>query len=181
MATWTLDPVHTAATFAARHMMISTVRGTFKNITGTLEYDPENPQNASVEAVINVNSMSSTGNTDRDNHLLSPDFLDAAKYPTMTFKSTTVEITGENRAKMTGDLTIRGVTRPIVVDVELMGQTVSPYGKEVVGFVGSTTINREEWGLTWNMMLETGGMMVSKDVKIELDVEAVLVAEAQPV
>lgn len=179
MATWNFDPTHTAATFAARHMMITTVRGGFTNVTGTLEYDPENPAAASVEAVIDTRSMTTTGVTDRDNHLNSPDFLNVEQYPTITFKSTKVEPSaGGNSAKITGDLTIRDVTRPVVLEADLLGVGKSPWGDERAGFSGSVTINREDFGLTWNMVLETGGWLVSKDVKINLDLEAIRVMEA---
>ncbi|NWG15288.1 MAG: YceI family protein [Chloroflexi bacterium] len=177
---WKLDPVHTAAEFSARHMMITTVRGGFKNVTGRLVYDPANPAAAYVEAVIDTASMTSTGLADRDNHLKSPDFLDVANYPTITFKSTKVEPAADGQqAKITGDLTIRGVTRPVTLDVELLGQVTSPFGDERVGFHGTTRINREDFGLTWNMALEAGGWLVGKDVTINLDVEAILVQEAQ--
>jgi polyisoprenoid-binding protein YceI len=177
MATWNLDPAHTAAEFSARHMMVTTVRGGFRNITGTLEFDPANPAAARVEAVIQTADMISTGLADRDNHLKSPDFLDVVSYPTITFKSTRVEPTGENRAKIYGDLTIRGVTREVAIDAEHLGEIASPWGDHRAGFTGSVTINREDFGLTWNMALEAGGWLVGKDVKIALDVEAIKVAE----
>lgn len=177
---WKLDPAHTAAEFSARHMMITTVRGGFKNVTGKLIYDPANPSASYVEAVIDTASMTSTGLADRDNHLKSADFLDVANYPTITFKSTKVEASADGQqAKITGDLTIRGVTRPVTLDVELLGQVNSPFGDERVGFHGATKINREDFGLTWNMALEAGGWLVGKEVTINLDVEAILVKEAQ--
>ena len=177
MAVWKFDPTHSSAEFAARHMMVSTVRGGFRNVTGTLEFDPENIEAATVEAVINVSDMTSTGVADRDNHLKSPDFLNAAEYPTITFTSTKVEKTGENTAEVTGDLTIRDVTRPVTIDAELLGIVTSPYGHKVAGFQGRTLINREDFGLTWNMVIEGGGVMVGKDLRISLDVEAALVPE----
>ncbi|MAS37133.1 MAG: polyisoprenoid-binding protein [Anaerolineaceae bacterium] len=177
MAQWQLDPTHSSADFAARHMMISTVRGGFRNVTGTIDFDPENPEAASVEASIEVASMTSTGVADRDNHLKSPDFLDAEKYPMITFKSTRVEKTGDKTAKVYGDLTIRDVTRPAVIDAELLGIVNSPFGQKVAGFHGTTTINREDFGLTWNVAVEGGGVLVGKEIKIALDVEAVPVAE----
>jgi len=177
MATWNLDPAHTSAEFSVRHMMITTVRGGFRNITGTLEFDPANPAAARVEAVIQTAEMTSTGLADRDNHLKSADFLDVANYPTITFKSTRVEPAGENRAKIYGDLTIRGVTRQVVIEAEYLGAVASPWGDQRAGFTGSTTINREDFGLTWNMALEAGGWLVGKEVKIALDVEAIKVTE----
>lgn len=181
MATWKLDPGHSMAEFAARHMMITTVRGGFRNVTGTIEFDPANPEASSVEAVINTNELTSTGLADRDNHLKSPDFLDVANYPTITFKSTRVKVTGENTADVTGNLTIRGVTRPVTIQAEYIGQAKTPWGEERAGFTGKTKINREDFGLTWNMALETGGWLVGKEVTITLEVEAILVTEQVPV
>jgi len=182
MAQWKIDTAHASADFSARHMMITTVRGGFRNVSGTIEYDPANPVASSVEAVIETNSMSSTGLEQRDNHLKSADFLDIENYPTITFKSTEVIPTGDGtRAKVTGDLTIRGVTRPVTLTVEFLGQEKSPFGTTNIGFTGSTKINREDFGLTWNMALESGGWLVGKDISITLDVEAVLVTEAAAV
>jgi polyisoprenoid-binding protein YceI len=181
MPVYKLDNTHTAAEFSARHMMITTVRGGFKTVNGTLVYDPQNPANSSVEAVIDTNSMSSTGLDQRDGHLKSPDFLDVANYPAITFKSTKVEPYENNsRAKVTGDLTIRDVTRSVVLDVEFLGEAKSPYGYTAIGFTGTTKINREDFGLTWNMALETGGWLVGKDITINVDAEAILVTDAQP-
>ena len=172
MATWTLDPAHTSAEFAARHMMVSTVRGRFKTISGTLDFDPENPEASSVEATIQAADLE-TGVEDRDNHLRSADFLDVDTYPEITFKSTKVDVTGENSGKITGDLTIRGTTREVTLDVEYFGQGQDPYGRTIAGFAASSKINREDFGLTWNVALETGGWLVGKDIKVELNVEAV--------
>lgn len=180
MATWTLDPGHSSADFAARHMMITTVRGGFRNVTGTIEYDPANPAASSVEVVINTAEMTSTGLADRDNHLKSPDFLDVANYPTITFKSTSVKPLNDTEAEITGDLTIRDVTRPVTIKAEVLGQAKTPWGSENIGFTGTTKINREDFGLTWNMALETGGWLVGKDITISLDVEAIKVTEAAP-
>jgi polyisoprenoid-binding protein YceI len=178
MAKWNLDPAHTSAEFAAKHMMITTVRGGFKNVTGTIDFDPEHPEKASVEATINTAEMTSTGVQQRDDHLKSPDFLDIANYPTITFKSTKVEPSADGKtAKVSGDLTIRGVTRPVTLDVEYLGQIKSPFGDTRAGFAGSTRINREDFGLTWNMALEAGGWLVSKDVNLSVEVEAVLAPE----
>jgi polyisoprenoid-binding protein YceI len=178
MAQWKIDPAHASAEFEARHMMITKVRGGFKNVNGTIEYDPANPAAARVEAVIDVKQMVSTGIEQRDQHLQSADFLDAANYPNITFSSTKVEPYADNtRAKITGNLTIRGVTRSVVIDAELLGQQKGFEGKQLIGFSGTTKINREDFGLTWNMALETGGWLVGKDVTISLEVEAVQVAE----
>lgn len=175
MALWNIDTAHAQANFAARHMMITTVRGSFNKITGTINFDPANPSAASVEAVIETASMGSTGNDQRDGHLKSPDFLDVENFPTITFKSTKVEASADgSTAKITGDLTIKGVTKSVVLDSEFLGQGKSPFGTTVAGFNGKTKINREDFGLTWNMALETGGWLVAKDITIELDLEAVL-------
>lgn len=179
MPTFNLDPAHTSAEFAARHMMITTVRGGFKNVTGTLVFDKEHPEKSSVEAVIDTTTLTSTGVEQRDNHLRSADFLDVANFPTITFKSTkVVPNVKDQTAKITGDLTIRGVTRSVVLEAEFLGENKNPWGNVVVGFTGKTKINREDFGLTWNMALETGGWLVGKDVTITLDVEAALVQEA---
>lgn len=178
MATWKFDPAHTTVSFSARHMMVTTVRGVFAPPTGKLEFDPENPAASYVEAEIDATSLSS-GVADRDNHLRSADFLDAANYPTISFKSTKVDLTSDNEGKVTGDLTIRGVTHPVTLKVEYLGAVNSPFGDKRAGFVASTKINREDWGLTWNVAIEAGGVLVGKDIKIELDVEAILVPEIE--
>lgn len=173
MTTWLIDPAHSQVSFSARHMMVTTVRGSFKSLSGTIEFDPANPAAAQVEVTIEAASID-TGVADRDNHLRSPDFLDVASFPTITFKSTRVEPQGSDRARIYGDLTIRGVTREVVIEAELLGQGKDPFtGSTKAGFAGRTTINREDWGLTWNVALEAGGVLVSKEIKIELDVQAV--------
>ncbi len=180
MPEYKLDPAHTSAEFSGRHMMISTVRGGFKNINGTLFYDPQHPENSRVEATIDATTINS-GVQQRDDHLRSADFLDVAKYPTLTFKSTKVEpYDNGQKAKLTGDLTIRDVTRPITLDVEFLGQSKSPWGTTNVGFTASTKLNREDWGLNWNVALETGGWLVSRDISLNLDVEAIEVVAPAP-
>lgn len=176
MAKWNLDSTHTYANFSARHMMVTTVRGSFQKVTGTIDFDPANPAAASVYAEIDAASIQS-GMADRDNHLKSPDFLDVATYPTITFQSTKVEPAGQDTAKIHGNLTIRGTTRPVVIDAEFIGVNTNPWGQTVAGFAGRTKINREDFGLTWNVALETGGLLVGKDITIDLDVEAQPVAE----
>jgi polyisoprenoid-binding protein YceI len=182
MAKWNIDTAHASAEFAAKHMMITTVRGGFKSVTGTVDFDPANPSQASVEATIDTTSMSSTGVEQRDNHLKSADFLDIENYPTITFKSTKVEPSADGKtAKVTGDLTIHGVTRSEVLDAEFLGQINSPFGDVRAGFAGTTKINREDYGLTYNMALEAGGWLVGKEVSISLEVEAILVPVAASV
>ncbi len=181
MAKWNIDSAHGQASFSAKHMMITTVRGTFNKVSGVINFDPANPAAASVEAVIDTTSMTTTGVEQRDQHLLSPDFLDVAKFPTMTFKSTSVApYDNGSRAKITGDLTIKDVTRSVVLDAEFSGTGTTPFGTNVAGFSGTTKINREDFGLTWNMALEAGGWLVGKDVNITLDVEAILEQAATP-
>jgi len=173
MTEYVFDPQHSNADFAVKHMMVTTVRGGFKEVSGKLHFDPENIANSSVEATIKTASIW-TGVSDRDAHLKSPDFLDVESYPEMTFKSTSVEAQNDKEAKVTGDLTIRGVTKPVTLDVEFIGETKNPFtGGKVVGFSASTRINREDWGLNWNQALETGGWLVGKEVRITLDVEGV--------
>lgn len=178
MTTWTIDPAHTNAEFSIKHMMFATVRGNFSEVSGTVSYDPENVANSSVEATISTASIN-TGVEDRDAHLRSGDFFDVEKFPNITFKSTRVEPTGDNAAKVYGDLTIKDVTREVVLDAQFLGQGVNPWGQNVAGFTAETKINREDWGLTWNQALEAGGWLVGKDVKITLNVEVSPVQESE--
>lgn len=179
MTLWKIDPTHSSARFSVRHMMVATVRGAFEDLDGTIHYDPANPSASSVEATLKVASIN-TGVADRDNHLRSADFFDAGTYPDITFKSTGLKLNSDNEGVLTGDLTIRGVTRPITIDVEFLGENINPFDQSKrVGFSGTAKLNREDYGLTWNVALETGGVLVGKDIKIELDVEAVLVTENQ--
>jgi polyisoprenoid-binding protein YceI len=176
MSEWKFDPAHTSVTFAVRHMMVTTVRGQFQQVSGSLHFDPKNMAASSVEAAIVVNSLT-TGAADRDNHLRSADFLEVANYPEITFKSTRVELTNDSTGKVTGNLTIHGKTLPVKLDVEYLGQIDSPFGDTRVGFTATVKINREDFGLTWNRALEAGGVLVGKDITINLDVEAARVAE----
>ncbi|MDX2137705.1 MAG: YceI family protein [Chloroflexota bacterium] len=177
MSQWNLDLAHSTATFSAKHMMISTVRGNLAVTGGSINFDPANPAAASVEATLDTASIN-TGMGDRDNHLRSPDFLDAATYPTISFKSTKVEPTGEGTARVHGDLTIRDVTKPVVLEATLDGVGKDPFtGSDKAGFTATATINREDWGLTWNVALEAGGWLVGKEIKLTLEVEAAKVAE----
>ncbi|CAG1007123.1 hypothetical protein ANRL4_03707 [Anaerolineae bacterium] len=176
MATWNFDSSHSGASFSVRHMMITTVRGGFDQVSGSLEFDLNNPANSSVEAHIAAASIS-TGNEQRDAHLRSADFLNADEYPTLHFKSTKVVMTGENTAKIHGDLNIRGKALPVVLEAEYLGENTSPYGDQRIGFIANTKINREDWGLTWNVPLAQGGVLVGKEISISLDIQAVLVTE----
>ena len=174
--TYEIDPAHSSAQFTVRHMMITNVRGGFKTVKGTVVYDAENPATSTVEATIDVNSIA-TLDEQRDGHLKSADFLDAEKYPTITFKSTKVEADGSDEYKVTGDLTIHGVTKQVVLKVE--GPTAEgkdPWGNIRIGASASTKIKRSDFGLTWNAVLETGGIMVGDELKLELDVQMIKAA-----
>jgi len=165
-----IDPKHSSVEFVARHLMITKVRGRLDDVSGTIKI-AEVPEESSVEVAINAASVH-TGEEQRDTHLRSDDFFHVEKHPTWTFKSTSVEHVDGNNWKVTGDLTIRGTTRSVVLDTEFDGANATPWGPSAIAFSASTEIDREEWGLTYNMVLETGGVMVGKKVKIELNVEA---------
>jgi polyisoprenoid-binding protein YceI len=168
---WKIDPAHTRVGFVARHLMVTKVRGLFTDVDGEIRIG-ETPQDSSVQIRIAAASIDS-GNKDRDQHLRSPDFLDVETYPYLTFNSTGIEVTGDSTLQLHGDLTIRDVTRPVTLDVEYEGLTPDPWGGTRAGFAATTEIDREDWGLTWNVALESGGVLVSKNVKIELDVQLV--------
>ena len=166
-----LDQAHSTVEFIARHLMITKVRGRFSSFTGTVTV-AEAPEESSVEVTIDAASIE-TSQEQRDAHLRSADFFEADKYPTLTFKSTSLKRDGEDW-KLTGDLTVRDVTRPVVLDLEFDGANTTPWGTQAVAFSASTEIDREDWGLTYNQALETGGVVVGKKVRIELNVEAIL-------
>ena len=171
---YTLDASHSRLGFNARHAMVTKVRGQFHEFEGTAHIDTANPASSSVELTIKPESIS-TGAPDRDNHLRSADFFEVEKYPTWTFKSTEVTRDGQDWT-VTGDLTIKDVTRPVTIEFEETGSAVDPFGNVRVGFEGSTTVNRKDWGLTWNAALETGGVLVSEKVKLEFDIAAIRTA-----
>ena len=181
MAKWTFEPGHTAAEFRARHMMVTYVRGAFKNVRGTLDFDPGNPGNSSVEATINAREIW-TGDQDRDAHLRGADFLDVEHHPRITFKGHQVEVIGDHDYEVTGDLTIRGVTRQVGLSVRLLGQWKTPWWEDGVdkgpkvraGFVAETEINRQDFGVSWNDTLDKGGVVVGNMVHITIDAEAIL-------
>ena len=181
MASWTFEPGHTAAEFCARHMMVSYVRGHFKNVRGTLEFDPREPRNSRVEAVIDVSELC-TGVDERDAHLSSADFLDAANHPQITFRGGAIELLGEHDARVSGELTIRGVTRPVTLEVRYLGQWQTPWWEEGAdkgpktraGFVATTRINRHDFGVSWNGTLDRGGVVVGDELDLTIDAEAVL-------
>ena len=169
--TYQLDAAHKRVGFVVRHLMVSKVRGDFAEASATITV-AENPLDSAVTATIQTTSIS-TGNADRDNHLRTGDFFEAEKYPTIEFRSTGVKSHDGNEFVLTGDLTIKGVTRPVELEVEFEGAGRSPYGFDVFGFSAGTEIDREDWGLTYNMALETGGVMIGKKVKIEIEGEAI--------
>ena len=170
MATYAfnVDKTHTDVTFSAKHMMVTNVRGKFNAVDGTVNLDPENPTASFGTFSVETASIN-TGVDQRDGHLRSADFFDAEHNPTITFTSTRVEAKGGDDYKVTGDLTIKGVTRPVTFDVEYLGLYTSMAGSRRAGFHAVTKINREDFGLTWNVALETGGWLVGKDIKIEID------------
>lgn len=169
---YTVDPAHTRVGFSVRHAMVTTVRGAFQDFEGTATLDPANPSASSVEIRIKVASVD-TGQAQRDEHLRTADFFEAEKYPEIVFLSTGVEQVDSETYTVTGDLTIKDVTRPVSVDFTLTGSARDPYGNLRVGFEGATTINRTDWGLTYNAALETGGVLVSDKVKLQFDVSAI--------
>ena len=171
--TWKLDPTHTSVEFSAKHLMITTVKGRIADIEGTINVDERNPQNSSVEATLKAASID-TRTDQRDQHLRSADFFDVEKFPEIKFRSTRIDGTQES-FKLTGDLTIRDVTRPITFDVEFEGRNKDPWGGERIGFSAKGKIDRREFGLTYNQVLETGGVVVGNDIKINLEVEAIKV------
>ncbi|MCA9924062.1 MAG: YceI family protein [Anaerolineales bacterium] len=169
---WQIDSAHSEINFSVRHMMISKVRGTFESFSGSVNFDESNPTNTTVDISIDAAGIN-TREDQRDGHLRSPDFLNADEFPTLTFKSTKVEQIDENNGKLYGNLTIRGVSKPVVLDVEYAGQAKSPWGTTSAGFSAKTSINRNDWGLTWNQALETGGILVGDKIAIEIELELV--------
>ncbi len=178
VTTWTVDPVHSHVEFAVKHLMISTVKGRFADVEGTVVIDEANPANSRVEAKIAAASVD-TREPQRDGHLRSADFFDAETHPYLTFVSTRVEPKGDDEFVAYGDLTIRGVTRTVALEGEYSGRNKSPFGTTVAGFSAKTKINRKDYGLNWNAALETGGVLVGDEVKINLEVEVVQQAAEQ--
>jgi polyisoprenoid-binding protein YceI len=168
--TWVIDPSHTNLGFSARHAMVAKVRGHFSEYSGSFTIDGDNLANSKAELTIQTASID-TKTADRDAHLKSPDFLDVEQFPTITFVSTSVASKGDDII-VTGDLTIHGVTKSVDVTWEFLGLSQDPWGNTKIGFEGSTKISRKEFGLTWNAALETGGVLVGDDIKLNLDVEA---------
>ena len=171
-----IDGAHTSVEFVGRHLMITKVRGRFTDVRGRITI-AEEPEASHVEVQIGASSLSS-GNADRDTHLKSADFFDVERFPTITFRSTSVSALLDNTWEVVGDLTVRDATRPVTLQVDFDGADVSPLGDERIGFSAATDLNRKDFGLTWNMALETGGLLVGKTARIELAVQAIAATAA---
>ncbi|HXB54770.1 MAG TPA: YceI family protein [Vicinamibacteria bacterium] len=181
MKRWTFEPGHTAAEFCVRHMMVTHVRGHFKNVHGTLDFDPDLPTSSRVEATIEARELW-TGEPARDAHLRSPDFLDVERFPQITFRGSDIRLRGRNEALVLGELTIRGVTKAVGLDVHYLGQWQTPWWEDGVdkgpksraGFLATTRINRQDFDVRWNSALDLGGVVVGDEVAITIDAEAIL-------
>ncbi|MFI6704661.1 YceI family protein [Streptomyces sp. NPDC050509] len=169
---YTIDPAHSTISFTVRHAMVTNVRGTFTEHEGSLQLDGSDPAKSTAAIDVSIASID-TGAPDRDGHLRGADFFDTETFPAMTFRSTAAEQIDAETYRITGDLTIKDVTRPLSIDLEFHGSATDVYGNERVGFEGSATILRSDWGLTWNAALETGGVMVSDKVKLGFDISAI--------
>lgn len=169
---YTIDPAHSTIGFVARHAMVTNVKGSFQDFTGTLHLDGTDPSRSTASLDVVMDSIE-TGNADRDGHLKSADFFKADEFPAMTFRSTKAEALGGDDYRITGELTILGTTRTLAIDLEFNGAAKDPFGNERVGFEGKAEILRSEWGLTWNAALETGGVLVSDKIKLNFDISAI--------
>ncbi len=168
--TWQIDPAHSRVAFAVRHMMVSTARGTFNVFGGEIEYDEQNPANSKIVAQAETASID-TGQEARDQHLRSADFFDADKYPTITFVSTKIEPLGDNEYRVTGELSMHGVTRPVTFTGQFDGPITDAFGLRRAGILATATINRRDFGLTWHKAIESGGVVVDDKVKLEIELE----------
>ncbi|WP_341201617.1 YceI family protein [Planomicrobium okeanokoites] len=171
MKKWTVDAAHSEIGFSVKHMMVSKVKGSFASYDATVEADETDLQGALIDFKVDVASIN-TNNEDRDNHLRSADFFDAEQHPHITFNANEIVKKGDDEYELTGDLTMKGVTRPATFEVEYGGKGVNPWGVEVVAFSGEGKVNRKDFGLTWNQTLETGGVLVGEDIKITLELQA---------
>ncbi|MFJ8932667.1 YceI family protein [Streptomyces sp. NPDC102364] len=169
---YTVDPAHTTLGFVARHAMVTNVKGSFSDFTGSLHLDGSDPAKSTASFDVQMASIS-TGNEDRDGHLKSADFFKIDEFPTMTFRSTSAESLGGDDYRITGDLTILGTTKPLTIDLEFNGVAKDPFGNERVGFEGKSEILRSDWGLSWNAALETGGVLISDKIKLNFDISAI--------
>ena len=173
---WDIDTAHTTIEFTAKHMMVTNVKGRFNSFSGDAHLDEQHPANSKVDVTIDLASLT-TGNEGRDNHLRSADFFDVEHYPTATFNSKKVEQVGEDRLRVTGDLTIRGVTKPVILDVTVEGKFKDMQGKDRYGFTATTSFSRKEFGLEWNVALESGGWLVSDKISIAIDAQVIAPVE----
>ncbi|MFI7011474.1 YceI family protein [Streptomyces sp. NPDC050145] len=169
---YTVDPSHTTLGFVARHAMVTNVKGSFTDFTGSLHLDGSDPSKSTASFDVQMESIE-TGNADRDGHLKSSDFFKTDEFPTMTFRSTSAESLGGDDYRITGDLSLLGTTKSLTIDLEYNGSAKDPFGNERIGFEGKATILRSEWGLTWNAALETGGVLVSDKIKLNFDISAI--------
>ena len=169
---YTLDPSHTTIGFVARHAMVTNVKGSFKDFEGTLHLDGSDPSKSTASIDVKMESVE-TGSADRDGHLKSADFFKTDEFPTMTFRSTKAEALGGDDYRITGELSILGITKPLTIDLEFNGAATDPFGNQRVGFEGKAQITRSEWGLSWNAALETGGVLVSDKIKLVFDISAI--------
>ncbi|MGA4851566.1 YceI family protein [Streptomyces sp. G5(2025)] len=172
---YTIDPAHSTIGFVARHAMVTNVKGSFRDVSGTLHLDGADPSRSTASIDVRMDSID-TGNADRDGHLKSADFFKTEEFPEMTFRTTKAEALGGDDYRVTGDLTILGTTKPLSVDLEFNGSAKDPFGNERVGFEGKAEILRSQWGLTWNAALETGGVLVSDKIKLNFDISAIKAA-----
>ena len=175
--TYAVDPTHSRIGFVARHAMVTKVRGSFNEFVGTGYFDAENAANSHLQLTIQAASID-TRNPDRDAHLKANDFFDMETFPEISFASTAVEQVHAENYRVTGDLTIKGVTKPVTVDFEYTGSAVDPFGNRRIGLEGKTTVNRKDWGVSWNAALEAGGVLVSEKVTLEFEVSAIRTADA---
>ena len=175
--TYVIDPSHSRIGFVARHAMVTKVRGSFNEFEGSGHFDPANPADSHLRLTIQAASID-TRNADRDGHLRSNDFFDMANHPEITFVSTSIEQTADNTFDVTGDLTIKGTTKPVTVDFEYTGAAKDPFGNQRLGFEGKTVVNRKDFGVSWNAALETGGVLVSEKVTLEFEVSAIRANES---
>jgi polyisoprenoid-binding protein YceI len=173
--TYNVDPAHTRIGFVARHAMVTKVRGSFLQFEGTGYYDADDPSRSTLELTIQADSIN-TGNSDRDAHLRGNDFFDMEQFPTITFKSTSVDKVADDEYRVHGDLTIKGVSRPVTIPFEVSGPVQDPWGNVRIGLEGRTEVNRKDWGVNFNVALEAGGLLVSDKVTLEFDVAAVKAA-----
>lgn len=175
---WNIDTTHSGIHFSVRHMVFAKVRGRFTDWSGAIHLDPTHPARSGVEVEIQAGSID-TGVADRDSHLRSPDFLDVERFPTLRFRSKEIEEAGGDRYRITGDLTIRGVTREVVLDVEYAGQAKDPWGNRRAAFTATASLDRGDFGLRWNQVLEAGGVLVGDRIEVQIEVQAVQAAAAQ--